>query len=61
MEKYLTIVEKLSSTAAEINEYRLKFFNSKVKIWKYADISQVNYQNPLQKIIFLSQNRIIRT
>ena len=54
MEKYLTIVEKPSSTTAEINEYRLKFFNSKVKIWKYADISQVDYQNPLHKIIFLS-------
>ena len=46
-EQYLSIFEKPSSTVAEINEDRLKFFNTKVKNWEYGDISQGDYQNIL--------------
>ena len=43
MEKFLNIVEEPSSAASEINEDRLKFFNSKVKIWECACISLGDY------------------
>ena len=47
MEKLLQIVEKPSSSSVEIQEERLKFFASKIKIWDYAGLSQAEYQKLL--------------
>ena len=42
MENLLRIVEQDSVVEDQINEDRLKFFTSKVKIWDYFGISQQN-------------------
>ena len=44
MQKFLDIVKEPSSSSLEIQEDRLKFFVSKVKIWDYAGLSQGDYQ-----------------
>ena len=42
MENLLRIVEQDSVVEDQIDEDRLKFFTSKVKIWDYFSISQQN-------------------
>ena len=42
MENLLCIVEQDSVVEDQIDEDRLKFFTSKVKIWDYFSISQQN-------------------
>ena len=52
----ITTKEKLlhlepSSSSMEMNEGKLKFFTSKIKIWDYANLSKVEYKSLLSKIV----------
>ena len=40
-----------SSSSMEMNEGKLKFFTSKIKIWDYANLSKVEYKSLLLKIV----------
>ena len=56
MEKLLKIVEKPSSTELAIDAGRLKFFNSKLKIWDYTKISIREFQ----KLLFDDRSNILK-
>ena len=45
MEHFLSIVEG-NSAEEEINEERLKYFTSKIKIWDYFSLSQQKLASP---------------
>lgn len=45
MEKYLSIIEDLtSSNEVEIDADKLKFYNSQLKVWDYEKISASEFQ-----------------
>lgn len=44
MEKFLRIVEKPSPSEISIDSDRLKFCNTKLQIWDYANVSFEEYQ-----------------
>ena len=48
MEKLLQIVEApIQPNEVEMNPKKLKFFNSKLKVWDFAEISSSKFQNLL--------------
>ena len=48
MEKLLQIVEApIQPNEVEMNPKKLKFFNSKLKVWDFAKISSSKFQNLL--------------
>ena len=56
MEEFLKIVEKPSSSEIDIESDRLKFFNTKLKIWDYANVSFEEQQ----KCSFDNRSAILR-
>ena len=59
MDEFLRIVEDPSSSSlaeAPIHVDRLKFFNSKVKVWEYAKI----YASDFQKLSFDDRSYILK-
>ena len=56
MDKFIRIVEQLSLSQTNIDAERLKFSNTNLKIWEYANVSFEDYQ----KLSFDNRSAILR-